>query len=100
MHYAGVIAHSGHSGHSITCVTELIRDLAVTGLTGIQTGPDWKKKAKKKKMVSPGACGVLARPGPSVQLAFGQECRRPQWKVDTMLTGLLLLLLLAEKLKS
>ena len=49
MHYAGVIAHSGHSGHSITCVTELIRDLAVTGLTGIQTGPDWKKKAKKKK---------------------------------------------------
>ena len=48
-----------HSG-----VTELISDLVLTAV-------HWSHCSaleKQKKMVSPGACGVLARPGPSVQL--------------------------------
>ena len=87
----------------VTCVTHVTVSLNLSVTLPslvplVQTGPDWKKKAKKR-MVSPGASGVLARPGPSVQRlgkSAGAVATMPFEKVDTMLTGLLL----AEKLKS
>ena len=54
--------------HTLVSLATVSLNLSVTLVSQLVSLVRPRLGKKSKKMVSPGACGVLARPGPSVQL--------------------------------